>query len=194
MMWKMPRGMLPATLWIHFGDRSPWAAGARERGLLPHCARHLRPLTMTTLLVRYSTFRSSEGKEGSPAARSFPCPESSGLRLEEVEVRWGSTRCWGCSTTTACNTGPASERAPELIGRITLGVKRTGKRRTGNPFAPFDVAGAGDGLTANLHGHEAGNGGYSQGAPTGHRASPRPYYAPGPSTSLACSTPSSASC
>ena len=35
---------------------------------------------------------------------------------------------------------------------ITLAVKRTGKRRTGNLFAPFDVAGAGDGLTANLQG------------------------------------------
>src|SRR5678815_323462 len=78
--------------------------------------------------------------------------------------------------TTASATGPAPESAPWPIGRITLGVKRTGKRRTGNPLAPFEVAGAGDGLTANLHGHEAGNGGYSQGEPYGHRASPRPYY------------------
>src|SRR5215831_6959985 len=80
--------------------------------------------------------------------------------------------------TTASSTEPAPESAPWPIGLITLGVKRTGKRRTGNPFAPFEVAGAGDGLTANLYGHEAGNGGYSQGEPTGHRASPRPYYAP----------------
>src|SRR6266545_6247969 len=79
--------------------------------------------------------------------------------------------------TTASDTGPALESARWPIGRITLGAKRTGKRRTGNPFAPFEVAGAGDGLTATLHGHEAGNGGYSQGAPTGHRASPRPYCA-----------------
>ena len=79
--------------------------------------------------------------------------------------------------TTTSATGPAPVSAPWPIGRITLGVKRTGKRRTGNPFAPFEVAGAGDGLTANLHGHEAGNGGYSQGEPAGHRASPRPYYA-----------------
>ena len=57
--------------------------------------------------------------------------------------------------------------------------KQGRERRTGNPFAPFEVAGAGDGLTANLHGHEAGNGGYSQGEPAGHRASPRPYYALG---------------
>ena len=32
--------------------------------------------------------------------------------------------------------------------------------------AGFEVAGAGNGLTANLHGHEAGNGGHSQGEPT----------------------------
>src|SRR5215813_8241562 len=95
--------------------------------------------------------------------------------------------------TTASDTGPASESAPWPIGLITLGVKRTGKRRTGNPFAPFEVAGAGDGLTANLH--EAGNGGYSQGEPAGHRASPRPYYAPtisvGSSPFLACPCPTS---
>ena len=78
--------------------------------------------------------------------------------------------------TTMSAPGPAPDSAPWPIGLITLGVKRTGKRRTGNPFAPFEVAGAGDGLTANLHGHAAGNGGHSQGEPTGHRASPRPYY------------------
>jgi hypothetical protein len=78
--------------------------------------------------------------------------------------------------TTASGMGPAPESALWPIGLITLGVKRTGKRRTGNPFAPFEVAGAGDGLTANLHGHEAGNGGHRQGEPMGHRASPRPYY------------------
>ena len=49
-------------------------------------------------------------------------------------------------------------------------MKRTGKRRTGHLFAPFEVAGAGDGLTATLHGHEAGNGGYSQGEPYGGTA------------------------
>jgi hypothetical protein len=31
------------------------------------------------------------------------------------------------------------------IGHITHGAKQTGERRTGNPFAPFDEAGAGDG-------------------------------------------------
>src|SRR6266545_6292614 len=87
--------------------------------------------------------------------------------------------------TTASDTGPALESARWPIGRITLGANRTGNRRTGNPFAPFEVAGAGDGLTANLHGHEAGNGGHSQGEPTGHRASPRPYYPPGPRLGIA---------
>src|SRR5512132_1711284 len=48
--------------------------------------------------------------------------------------------------TTASDTGPASESAPWPIDRITLGVKRTGKRRTGNPFAPFEVAGLETGL------------------------------------------------
>jgi hypothetical protein len=66
------------------------------------------------------------------------------------------------------------ESARRWIGCITLDAKRPGKRRTGNPFAPFEVAGVGDGLTANLHGHEAGNGGYSQGEPTEYRANPRP--------------------
>src|SRR2546425_5397489 len=71
----------------------------------------------------------------------------------------------GCSRITECDI--ASESAPEPIGRITLDAKRPGKRRTGNPFAPFDEAGTGDGLMANLHGHEAGNGGHSQGEPPG---------------------------
>src|SRR5262245_3299773 len=39
----------------------------------------------------------------------------------------------------------ASESKPNAIGHITLDVKPTGERRTGNPCAPFDVAGAGDG-------------------------------------------------
>ena len=73
----------------------------------------------------------------------------------------------GCSATTKCATWAAPDSAPRPIGRITLGAKRAGKRPTGNPLAPSEVAGAGDGLTATLHGHEAGNGGHSQGEPTG---------------------------
>jgi len=41
--------------------------------------------------------------------------------------------------------GRARERSWS-IGHITHGAKQTGERRTGNPSAPFDVAGAGDGL------------------------------------------------
>src|SRR5712692_9495458 len=80
----------------------------------------------------------------------------------------------GSSEHTECSIGPMPESARRLIGRITLAAKLPGKRRTGNPSAPFEVAGVGDGLTANLHGHEAGNGGYSQGEPTEYRANPRP--------------------
>src|SRR5712691_12631331 len=89
-------------------------------------------------------------------------------------VRRGCTRNSGSSETTECSTEPMPESARRSIGRITLVAKLPGKRRTGNPSAPFEVAGVGDGLTANLHGHEAGNGGYSQGEPKGHRANPRP--------------------
>jgi acyl-CoA synthetase (AMP-forming)/AMP-acid ligase II len=59
--------------------------------------------------------------------------------------------------TTGCNTRSVSERAPSPIGRITLGTKPAGERRTGNLYAPFERAGAGDGRFA-------------------YRASPRPYY------------------
>jgi hypothetical protein len=39
----------------------------------------------------------------------------------------------------------ASESTPSAIGHITFDAKPTGERRTANPCAPFDVAGAGDG-------------------------------------------------
>jgi hypothetical protein len=47
-------------------------------------------------------------------------------------------------------------KARPAIGLITLDTKPAGERRTGNPSAPFDRAGAGDGRMA-------------------YRASPRPY-------------------
>jgi len=40
-----------------------------------------------------------------------------------------------------------------VAGRISLGVKRAGERSAGNPPAPFDVAGVGDGFTAGLVRH-----------------------------------------
>src|ERR1700675_4409239 len=96
----------------------------------------------------------------------------------------------GSSETTGWSTKPMPESARRPIGRITLAAKRPGKRRTGNPSAPFEVAGVGDGLTANLHGHEAGNGGYSQGEPTEYRASPRPdRWRPRPHAQRTGSTP-----
>jgi hypothetical protein len=76
-------------------------------------------------------------------------------------------RSSGSFRSTGYSMWSTPERARRPIGRITLDAKLAGKRRTGNPFAPFDEAGAGDGLMANLHGHEAGNGGHSQGEPTG---------------------------
>ena len=39
---------------------------------------------------------------------------------------------------------PMAESAPNRIGPITLGMKRTGKRSAGKPHAAFDVAGAGN--------------------------------------------------
>ena len=105
------------------------------------------------------------GEEG--AAPFDAGEESCGLRLDEVEYGGALRGAGGCFVTTTFATGPAPDSAPWPIGRITLGVKRTGKPRTGNPFAPFEVAGAGDGLTVNLHGHEAGTGGHSQGEPNG---------------------------
>ena len=48
---------------------------------------------------------------------------------------------------------PTAESAASTIGHITLDVKQTGERSAGKPPAPFDVAGAGDGLTAGLMRH-----------------------------------------
>ena len=54
---------------------------------------------------------------------------------------------------------------PQLNGRITLMEDAFAvSRDAGNPPVRFDVAGAGDGVMEPLNGHEAGNGGHSQGA------------------------------
>jgi len=58
--------------------------------------------------------------------------------------------------TTGCNVWSWPESRPSAIGRITLDAKLAGERRTGNPYAPFERAGAGDGHFV-------------------YRASPRPY-------------------
>ena len=51
----------------------------------------------------------------------------------------------GSSETTGLLLGCARKRSWS-IGHITRDAKQTGERRTGNPFAPFDEAGAGNGL------------------------------------------------
>ena len=48
-----------------------------------------------------------------------------------------------------------AESAPNLIGPITLSMKRTGKRSAGKPHAAFDVAGAGNVATVELCTHSA---------------------------------------
>ncbi len=40
-----------------------------------------------------------------------------------------------------------ADSAPSSIGLITLGTKQTGERSAGNPHAPFEVAGTGNGAT-----------------------------------------------
>ena len=73
------------------------------------------------------------------------------------------------------------ESLPAAPGRINLAVKRAGERSAGNRHAPFDVAGAGNGIS---HGFTApvldptDVAGAGNGAPAtlrSHRASPRPY-------------------
>jgi hypothetical protein len=54
---------------------------------------------------------------------------------------------------------------PRLNGPITpMEEAFAVSRDAGNPPVRFDVAGAGDGVMEPLNGHEAGNGGHSQGA------------------------------
>src|SRR5262249_32155695 len=81
------------------------------------------------------------------AAGAAPSDEGegpTGLGLEEVEYGVALQRARAVPGLPCPLLGPARTRS-QLIGPITLDAKRTGKRRTGKPFAPFDVAGAGDG-------------------------------------------------
>jgi hypothetical protein len=121
----------------------------------------------TLLLV----FLSAQGRQG----RLIKAP----IHLQDhalEDLRPGEGRCDGMRWSRRELVAPRRKRSPSL-GPITQGAKRAGKRSAGNPHAPFDRAGAGDGPTAILIGHEAGNGGHSQGEPTGYRARPRPYRA-----------------
>ena len=67
----------------------------------------------------------------------------------------GFTKPWGYSMTTGYGiAGPESATSP--IGPINLQMKLAGKPGTGKPYAGFDEAGIGNGLTE-------------------YRANPRPY-------------------
>ena len=72
--------------------------------------------------------------------------EAQGVRLEEVEEAV-AVRHAGPVWALSCESAHAAtaESAPGLIGHITLGAKRAGVRRAGNPHAAYDVAGAGNG-------------------------------------------------
>ena len=64
-----------------------------------------------------------------------------------------------------------------LIGPITLDVKCAGARSAGNPHATCDVAGAGNGATANPKRARRGKPRtQAKEGPKGHRASARPYH------------------
>ena len=96
------------------------------------------------------------------AAPSDAGEESAGLRREEVEdgVAFRGPR------VVSGLPGAASERCLKALPvdrSHPVGVEAGRNAGCGNPPAPFDVAGTGDGLTATLTGLEAGNGGTGQG-------------------------------
>src|SRR5262249_59657641 len=63
----------------------------------------------------------------------------------------------------------AAESAAAAVGRISLGVKRTGEPGAGEPPARFDVAGGGGGFTAGgIGGPPQGKGGAGEGPATGN--------------------------
>src|SRR5262249_54146469 len=67
------------------------------------------------------------------------------LRLEEVEYGVAPCPARTLRRLPGSVLGCARKRSPS-IGLITHDAKQAGERRTGNPFAPFDEAGAGNGL------------------------------------------------
>ena len=85
-------------------------------------------------------WQSLGGKESptSPAA----CTEAQGLRLEEGEEAVAVS----APGLVQQLLGPpaTADSTPSTRGLLTLDMKRTGKRRAGNPHAAFDVAGAGN--------------------------------------------------
>src|SRR5215471_14923878 len=85
------------------------------------------------------------GRQGcrDKSTRRSARPEAGDIRCGEGRI--GRVR-WSRRQT-------AAESAAAAVGRISLGVKRTGERSAGKPPAPFDVAGVGDGFTAELVRH-----------------------------------------
>jgi len=75
------------------------------------------------------------------------------------------------------------ESQPAELGRINLAVKRAGERSAANRHAPFDVAGAGNGISPGITApvldptDVAGAGDGAVDLRPGHRASSRPYRA-----------------
>ena len=70
------------------------------------------------------------------------CTEAQGLRLAEVEE---AVAVSAPGLVQQLPGAPATaESTPSTLGRITLDMKRTGKRSAGKPHAAFDVAGAGN--------------------------------------------------
>jgi hypothetical protein len=81
---------------------------------------------------------------------------------------------------------PSKNAQPSPTHHNPDGRRLRGEPDAGNPPVRFDVAGAGDGVMAILHGHEAGNGGYRKGKPVHHRAGPRPYRSQDMTVSSLC--------
>ena len=103
----------------------------------------LRPRQRESVLLLRPRLGGTEG-----AAAPDAGTESSGPRVDEVA---SAVALWNAGVVSRLPRSLLSviaESAPHPIGPITLGVKRSGKRGAGNPPAPVDVAGAGDGLTA----------------------------------------------
>jgi hypothetical protein len=96
------------------------------------------------------------------------------IRLQDLateDLRPGEGRLGWMRWSRQGGHWPPSRKRSQSIGLIPRGAKRAGKPGAGNRHAGFDRAGTGDGPTANLHGHAAGNGGHSQEEPPGYRAS-----------------------
>src|SRR5215467_12964784 len=107
---------------------------------------------------------------------SGPGVPTARIRLEAMEqgmaLRYAGTLLGVPSVLWAIALGSRSGR----IGRISLVVKCAGARSAGNPHATCDVAGAGNGATADPKRARRGKPRtQAKDEPTGSRASARPY-------------------